>query len=184
MTRPASLGDEVTEYVTVSETYPMPSGRKSLLASIETILSGGGVQRLTIELGKPIKIRRSVPKTDQLPTSNEVIDDDLFLATRNNEMVVLDYDDKEHPLAYLCRAFSTVAMRGWRPRAVLVPTKLQLVKWLNVGIGPNTEIFGVELLENKNIPDDALLLVASVKDDPETIVASVRLEMNLPRSKQ
>ena len=175
-----SLGDEASETLVVSESHPLPAGRKNLIASLEAILSSGGVQKITVELGKPIRVRRQVRKVATTDVPVELIDDDIYAAARNASMMSLELPSNYTPLDYLWKAFDNFSADGVRVRAVLVPTKAQLAEWLNKDLTKSTELFGAEIVEDKNIPDETILVVAANKDDPESIVSSLRLGMDVP----
>lgn len=179
--KPVSLGDDVQEYAVVSESHPLPTGRRNLVTTIEALLARGGVQKLTVELGKPIRVRRSVPKTEKVDLPDDLIDDDIYAAARNSEMLVLDLPDGAHPLWALWEGFNLVSTKNLKPRAILVSTKKDLSDWLGRDVSTSRELFGAELIPNKNIPNDALLLVASDQLDSENIVLSIRIALDSRR---
>ena len=52
-----SLGDQPKPDLVLSRfTEPLPSGRREIVAKFESILNRGGVQKVTVQIGKPIEV--------------------------------------------------------------------------------------------------------------------------------
>lgn len=176
--KPPALGDEPeTSYKLIHEEFAAPPGRKELFAAIERIIAGGGVQKLTIKYGEPLKVVRRVKADligDAIP--EELADDDMMSATRNAEMDSLVFTEKLSPFEALFRGFNVLAKKKLIPKAVLVPQINQLRKWLMVD--DVDSLYGVEVFQHKEMPDETLLLVGSKADEPDVVVFSLRLEMS------
>lgn len=179
-----SLGDETPEYAVLQETHPMPiGGRKGLLTTLDVLMSAGGVQKFTVEMGKPIKLLRAVPKSEaaasEFPAALLEDPDDFYLAARNAVIEPLAFGEPKNAFEYLWFAFNNMMARNTAPKVALVPQKKQLAEWLKV-TDVGGWLFGVKIIEDKNIPDEAMLLVGSDLDDRETVTLSFRMEMVVP----
>lgn len=175
--QPPAIGDAPeTSYKLIHEEYAAPPGRKELIAAIERIISGGGVQRLVIQYGQPLRISRRV-RAD-LPGEailEDMVDDDLMSAVRNAEMEDVTYSEELTPFEYLFRAFSVLSRKRLIPKAILVPQTAQLRKWLQVDVLDG--LYGVDIFQHKEMPDETLLIVGAKADEPDIVVSSLRLEM-------
>lgn len=179
-----SLGDSTTvKTVKTQETFPLPKNRKEIISAFERILNLGGVQKVTVELGSPIKVIRLAEAGAEVP--EELQDDDLLSAVRNNEMEEFVFTESLLPANYLFRAFHLLSQKRLRAMAVIVNNTLTLKQWLGVEKAFDiADLFGVPVRPHKEMPDDGLLLVAEQPDNPETVVFSLRLEMSIERKKK
>jgi hypothetical protein len=180
----------------VSETYPLPPAtagdRRPLIALIERVFNLGGVMRLVLEYGKPLKVSRLVDKSEMPDAPEDLIDGDIYNAARNNEMQDLTYKasfgkpvEKMSAYEALFHAFDVISNRHLKPRAFLIHTPQELNVWLMADAHREvSEIFGVEVRSYKEIPDQTALLVAAAWDDPDSIVFSLRLEMTTTKGKK
>lgn len=172
-----SLGDN-PEIATklVHEEFPLPKGRAPLVAALERILTGGGVQKMVVELGKPIKVFRRVPASlpgEEVPA--ELYEDDMMAAVMNVEMEELTFTEKLDKFQYLFRAFNILTNKHLVPKAALVNQLKQVRLWL--GSESMTELFGVPLYQHKEVPDGVLLLVGAKADEPDVLEHSLKMEM-------
>jgi hypothetical protein len=184
MQKPASLGDEAEQkYRLIQESFPMPQGRKQLLAGIEQILSGGGVQKLIVQVGQDLKVTRAVKDTGDLDVPAELVEDDLMDAVRNSEMVEFLMQEGDSPYEYLFKAFRELGNKQidktrLQPKVFVVKKMSHLVQWLGT---PNvSDLFGVEVTEHKEIPEESMLFVAANAADIEEVKFSLRMELNTP----
>jgi hypothetical protein len=120
----------------------------------------------------------------------ELVDDDLFMAARNAEMEdfvpkpMVGKRDKQGPFETLFFAFDVLARRRLRAKALLVHTYQDLKSWLMVDTNQDvSEIFGLEVRPQKDVPDGVALIVATRWDDPDTVVFSLRLGMDSSKKK-
>lgn len=163
----------------IREDFPLPKGRQGVLAAVERILAGGGVQKFTVELGQPIKVLRRIRADlpgDEVP--EDLYEDDMMAAAMNAEMEDFPLtlpNDISAPFHYLFRAFSTLMIKKCVPKAILVNKVAVLKKWL--GVDTASGVYGVEVFQHKEVPDDVLVLVGSKADEPDVIAHSLRLEM-------
>jgi len=176
---PPSLGDAPeVELKTVREEYAAPQSRKELLIAIERILAGGGVQKLVVQYGEPIRVSRRV-KADapgEAIPEELALDEDIMAATRNAPMEALTYSEPLTPFEYLLRSFNVLFNRKLYPKAVLVNRTSELESW--TGIRPLNSLFTVSIFEYKEMPEDSILLVGAKVDDPDTVALSLRLTMD------
>lgn len=174
-----SLGDSPNvSLVKLQETFPLPNSRKEMVTAFEHILSLGGVQRVVVEYGAPIKVTRLVkPPTESDEVPEEMQDDDIVSAARNAEMEDFFIADLL-PANYLLQAFHVLSKKKLKAKTVVVNNLQALRAWLELGKGFDvSEIFGVGTVSHKEIPDGVLLLVASPADDVDLVSFSLRLEM-------
>lgn len=174
-----SLGDSPSvSLAKIQETFPLPKSRKEMVTAFEHILSLGGVQRVVVEFGAPIKVTRLVkPPTESEEVPEELQDDDVMSAARNAEMEDF-FIEGLVPTDYLLRAFFSLSGRKLKAKALLVNNLPALREWLGLAKGFDvSEVFGVGTVTHKEIPDGVLLLVASPVDDVDLVAFSLRLEM-------
>lgn len=161
----------------------MPDGRKALLAAIEQILAGGGVQRLIVRYGKPIVVVRAVKDDGSAPElPSELLDNDIMAAVRNVEMEEFLTEKEETPFEYLFRAFNilngmTVDGTRLQPKIFIVKKLSYLYQWL--GVQALASLFNVEIMQHIEMPEDGLLLVAANASDIEDVKFSLKMELDL-----
>lgn len=188
--RPAGLGDSPTHSM-ITETHPLPGDRKAIVATIERILNLGGVMRLLLEYGKPLKVSRMVRKDEMPEAPEELIDDDIYAAARNAEMEeflhpkAMPGEDSWGPYETLFHIFDLLTRRRFKPKIILVHQYSELKAWLGLGSSHDvSEIFGIGVRPQKEIPDDTFLVVVTTWDDLDTVVFSLRFVMDLPKPKR
>jgi hypothetical protein len=186
MPKPASIGDEEKDaYKLISETFPWPKGgRKELLRGIEQIINGGGVQKFVVAVGQPIRVTRAVKDNGEIELPQDVVEDDIMSAVRNAEMrEELALPDSD-PLDYLFQAFLTlrntrVEEATLQPKVFVVKRLQQVRQWLDKPDMP-AEMFGIDIIEHKDVPDDALLFVAALANDIDVVKFTLKLVMDMP----
>lgn len=186
--RPAALGDpEPSSYVLTRYEEPLPKGRKELLARIENILQRGGVQKLVVELGRPIQVSQMVDAS-QAPPPVEVPPDDLWARAYNNEMFVLDHDmmvRDQKPYVQLFQAFHELYVRKLKPKMFYCVDHKRVRDWL--GHGPLfkvDQLFGVEVVPTAEMPEDGLLLVGVSYDELDPGVQGILIRMDIPEARK
>jgi hypothetical protein len=183
---PQGLGEtKGGEFLLKPEVHPLPNTRKEIVARIETLLSAGGVQRLIIEVGQPIKLYRLVPKDETLVAPPETAADDLWSRLHNGqieeESSVLD-PDYGNGYAALYFAFQKAEQRGMRPAALFVSTIQTLRQWLRLERSADVRrVFGMDVVPKADLPNDAAVLAAVSYDELNTDVYGVRVAMDLPK---
>lgn len=180
---PPSLGDQPKPELVLSRTeVELPRTRKELVSTFESILVLGGVQKVVVELGKPIQVVRLVDKSS-MPPVLDAPENDLWAQLRNNTLEELLLDTGVDPYRVLYHGFERLAGRKARPAAIFVHSHEQLRQWLKISTrtGPSM-IFGVDVIEEADVPDDAAILVGRVAVDPNLDqVVGVRLPVDLPK---
>jgi hypothetical protein len=178
-----SLGDEAeVKFQKVVENIDLPTGRKAILLAIEKILNGGGVQKLTIEREHPIKVVRLVRADDITYVPSELVEDDVMAAVRNKEIKEFVLEQPIRSFEYLSRAFNVLSGHGLRVQMVYIHKLSEIQAWLKTA-SVTTHLFGAELVEHEDIPDFVILLVATRPDDPEEVVLSLKILMEIPKKK-
>jgi len=180
--RPPSLGDERSELVLVRDSKPLPKSRGDILTEVSHIFSLGGVQRVIIEVGKPLLFDRLVAKaevpddevTEEIPADAV----DLYGAMRNNEL--LDFSVKgSNGHETLFKAWRLLASRKLSAKGFLVSDVALLRSWLDLGESdPIDDLFGVPVFRHEEIPPDILTLVAVDAADIEDVKLSLRIPLD------
>jgi hypothetical protein len=173
-----SIGDSPTiPLKKVQESFPLPKTRKEVVAAFERILNLGGVHRVVVELGAPIKVVRVAEAGAEVP--EELQDDDLVSAARNAPMEEFVFSENILPTNYLFRAFHLLTQRRLKATSMVVNSYASMKEWLAVDKTFDvSEVFGIPVKTHKEIPDGVLLVVAAPLDDPEVVTFSLRLEMS------
>lgn len=176
-----SIGDSPSPTLKkLQETYPLPKTRKGVVSEFERILNLGGVHRVVVELGSPIKVIRMAEAGAEVP--EELQDDDLVSAARNAPMEEFVFAENILPTNYLFRAFHLLSQRRLKATAMVVNSYASLSSWLGVDKSFDvSEVFGVPVKTHKEIPDGVLLVVSAPFDDQEVVTFSLRLEMSQER---
>lgn len=184
--KPPALGDAVeTEFLLQHEEHPLPQLRKEIMARIENVLAGGGVQKLILEIGRPIHVYRLVRKEDAASPPEEIPADDLWAQVRNSRMKELGVDAGTD--AFRCLFYSFDAMRTLKlkPHRLFVQSTGLLRRWLK--LAPDfrlPEVFGVEVEEQLDVPEDCAILVGVSYDETNTQeTTGLRIPLDLPPDK-
>lgn len=177
---PPAIGDAPeVQYKLIKESETLPDNRKAIVSTFEKILQRGGVQKVVVQLGKPIEVFRNVQKLEEDETvPEEVLEQDLFNAARNAEMTPFSPPSEEvHPLEYVRLAFGLFSRSRLKPKAFLIHQWKELFEWLGIDHTDAGEIFGVPVYQHQEMPDRAMLFMASHFDDTEVVIQSLRMEM-------
>lgn len=173
-----------TDYRLVQSSYPLPTTRKGIISAVESILDMGGVQKLTVQVGQPIKFDRLVTEFEDGPPQ-EFQDDDILAAVRNAEMDELDVPDSMGAFESLFRAFHLVSGRRFDPYLLIVKDFTTLRQWLNVDqLFDVTEVFGVRTVSSKQVPEGSMLLVSVRPESDNQISYTVRIPVSLSAPKR
>lgn len=177
-----SLGDDLEpKRRLVREAHELPKQRKDLLGKFEQILSSGGVQRIVIQVGKPIVVDRIAKENEPPSVPFELPEEDLFLAARNAPIGTAYVDPKWGPFEYLAVTFDLLAAHGAVPRAFYVDRVATLQEWLK---RPCETLFGVEVRESGEMSPDSGLLIGVDPNDSELVLHSIRFEISIPKKKK
>jgi hypothetical protein len=87
-----------------------------------------------------------------------------------------EFDKEAEPFEYLFWAFNRLSKYGMRPKVILVHVLKDFREWLKI-LEPIEDVFGVEIKQHKEIPDEVILLVAARPSDPDTVALSLKLNM-------
>lgn len=180
---PPSLGDNVEEHKfrLVRETYELPKQRKDIVSKFEQVLNQGGVQKIVVQLGKPILVDRLAKAVEDSNVPFELSEDDLWLAARNAPIGVPTFN--ENPTEYLFSVFDMLAEKGAQPRAFYVDKVKTLQIWLKRNPLSDT-VCCVEVRETGEMPQDAGLLIGVDPNEPDQVMYSVRFEISMPKKKE
>lgn len=167
MAHPPSLGDvQPNEYKVIRETVPLPNGRKAIVSAVSAILDKGGVQKVVIELGQPIKVNRAVMSTELPEAPEEAPEEDVMAAVRNGEIVDMTATADETGRYNIFWAFHLLSSKGKQAKMVLFNSKEAACEFFDVGKSFDlTEAYGVPIRVSKEVPEDVALLVGSGSDE-------------------
>jgi hypothetical protein len=180
VTKSPGLGEsKKDDNVLTKEQYPLPDSRKGIIDAIVDILSRGGVQKLVVEVKKPIEAFRLVSKAE-LNAPQEIPPDELMLAVRNAPMQDFNFKTELPATDHLFRAFAWVSSKGYRPRALMAHSEEELRAWFDVDeMFPLDEVFGVETKIDAGIPEQTAVLVAVSPGMQDHVATSLRISMNI-----
>lgn len=182
---PQSLGDvPKPDLVLARFKEPLPSGRREIVAKFEGILNRGGVQKVTVELGKPIEIVQFVDKSTMTPPL-ETPSEDLWDLVRNTALEELRVANSYAlPDAYelLFHAFAALDKRRMKARMLFVHDYKLLRAWLRLDDGVKVPtVYGVETAVQAGAPEDAVILVGLPLDESNVQDAlGLRIPADLP----
>lgn len=178
-----ALGDSKSKLQRIRQAFDLPLDRDSILKRFQSILELGGVQKVVVEIGHPIKVERLIKPGDESP--QELPEESDFGLAMGAEVVELLMEEKQDPFSYLFTAFQLVSGKKSRPRSLLVSDSKILKKWLSVpGMVVLTEVYGVPVKVEPQVPSDVALLVAEDTEDEGTGVFSIRLVMDFQKEKK
>lgn len=181
MASPLSLGEASTvPYTKVREVVELPKSRKALVSTFEAILESGKVQKVIVEVGKPIIVEKYVEGGASGPPVEEVDPNDYFMAARNAE--IIEIAESARPLDMMLLAFEELYSRGLRPKVFLARSVPGVIEWLDLGRTKLQSLLGVELVVLKDIPPDVVLLLASLESDPDVVTLSIRIPITVEDS--
>lgn len=181
--KPIGLGEAKISLKRVQETFDLPEDREGIVARFQNILSKGGVQKVVVEIGHPIKVDRLVRAGESIGEAQELPDDDLMSAIRNGELT--DFPQSTpNAFAYLFQAFHMLGQKRLKPKTFIVHNTDELKKWLQLDAYIDVrELFGVEVITHPEVPDFTALLVASNPDESDAGTYALRLTLELPKEK-
>jgi hypothetical protein len=182
-TKPVGLGDSsAAQYSLARHEVPLPGSRKEIITAFESIVSQGGVQKVIVELGKPIQYYQLVSTDLGLPPV-ELPPDDVWLQIRNNEVVNVGAVDSVNStsLSLLFSGCSYLTERRLKPIRLFCHDLTQLRDWLGLSAIANVDyVMGVETATHPDVPEDAVILAGVAQDDDPTTVIGIRLPVDLP----
>lgn len=173
---PPSIGDQ-KKFFKINQQFDLPQDREAIIQRFKSILGLGGVQKVVIELGHPIKVERLVKSKEEVP--QEMIEDSEFAIAMNSEIKEIPSLGLT-PFEQLFAVFQHISAKRLKPRSFIVSNVDRLKKWL--GIPPLVvveELFCIRLVVDDQVPDDVLLIIAEDADSPwETPRISYRIPMD------
>jgi hypothetical protein len=179
--KPPSIGDgDKTEYALSRLEVALPTSRREVIATVERLLNEGGVQKLVVEVGRPIQVTRLVDKGSMLPPE-EAPPDDFWNQVRNGRMEEMKYLPNKDGLHHLFHASQIITTRKLRPRVLFIHDWTQLRAWLSVDdMFPVDMLFGIEASIQKDIPEDAVILAGTSYDEADvTNTLGIRIPVEL-----
>lgn len=180
MAAPPSLGDLKPVHVRVKEIHDLPNNRKGIVARFSQILESGGVQKVVVEMGQPIRVERLVLASDA-PEEDVVPEDDILAIIRNHEVIEISTKPGA-PFKDLFQVFALLTRRHLRASLVLVHHLDELDAWLELPkLTHLEELYGVEVRQSAGVEPETLLVVAADLNDEAEVVLTFKLAMELPK---
>lgn len=181
ISRPRSLGDvEKPDLTLVRFEVPLPDSRREIISAFESILNQGGIQKVTVEIGRPIQVAKLVPADGSEPPI-EAPSHDLWSQVHNGRM-----EELESPGATgyetLFIAFSSLTIRKLKPKAIFCHSFSHIRRWLKLDdIFPVDFLYGLEAVALPDIPEDAIIIVGTGFDesDPANTIG-IRVPVDVP----
>jgi len=162
------------------EEYGLPASIDGIIDLIRKILTPGAVQKLVLELGRPIIVHRAVKEEGEL--IEEEIDFDSVL--RNVQMV--EYGETKDPFHALFEVCQMLRAEKLLPVYLVTSQhKKILPKWLGVEIRQmllqEESIMGIPVRRLKSLPGETLVVCGSPYSDAEAadITVAVKLTMEV-----
>lgn len=181
--KPVGIGDSKTQFKRVHDVYDMPDSRQGVVTKFERILATGGVQKVVIEFGHPIKVERLVKAGEDIGEATELVDDDLMGEIRNGDLSEFP-QSTPNQYAYLFQAFHLLSQKRLVPRVFVVHSTEELKKWLQLdALVDVREIYGVEVITHPEVPDFTALLVSSNPGEPDAATFTLRLTLETQKEK-
>ena len=179
--RPPSLGDgQKADYVLSRMEVALPPNRREIVATVERLLNEGGVQKLVVEVNRPIQVTRLVDASTSLPPE-ETPPDDFWGLVRNGRMEELKAGTELDPYRLLFTAFQSISLRKLKSKVLFIHSFAQLRSWLRVDANyPVDQVFGVDTAPNSDIPEDAVILAGTSYDELDaTNTIGIRIPVDM-----
>jgi hypothetical protein len=167
MSSPPSLGDvEKPELMLTRFEVPLPSTRREIVAAFESILNQGGVQKVVVEVKRPIQVSKFVDKNG-MEAPVDAPQDDFWNQVRNGRMEEFRAGTT-NPYELVFNAFSSMTTRKLRPKILYYHNETQLRAWLGLSeLFPIDFAFGIETAKQADIPEDAVVLAGTGLDETD-----------------
>jgi hypothetical protein len=182
-TKPVGLGDSsAAQYSLARHEVPLPGSRKEIITAFESIVGQGGVQKVIVELGKPIQYYQLVSSALGLPPE-DVLPDDIWLQIRNNEILNVQEIDSVNStsLSLLFSGCAFLSDRRLKPIRLFCHDLTQLRDWLGLGANSKVDyVMGIETVAHPDVPEDAVILAGIALDDDPNTTIGIRLPVDLP----
>lgn len=167
--RPPSIGDgEKSSFVLSRSEVALPPTRREVVATVERLLNEGGVQKLVVEVGRPIQVSRLVDAATYMPPE-EAPPDDFWGQIRNGRMEELKVKPGLDAYRLLFAAFQSITVRKLKPKMLFVRTFSNLRAWLGVDdMFPVDIVFGLDVATQSDVPEDAVIIAGTSYDEADT----------------
>lgn len=161
------------------EEYEMPNARSGISSMVQDMLERGGVQRIIIEVGHPLRVDRWVAKdaVDAAMDSDMPVPDSAGLnlyrvaISEDGELEEVELPDESvdyPPVTLLLHAFQQIGERGNKSLAIYANNEKGFRRWLKLQKGFFLKtVFGVEVRFQNDVPEDTIILVSGQYDIDE-----------------
>lgn len=176
--------------VRVSETFPMPVGVDAVGEAVRKILSLGGVEHLSLNLGEPIYVeRRKDVRDTHLP------DDPAFAEFTLEDMLarvdLAEYvppDDRLPPQAQMFEMMALIGTGGYVVTHVLCYDKEGLARWLGLGgvLRDDYRLVNASVLESRMLPPEAVVVFGGHRSGaaPSDVKVALKLTVGEPHVRE
>lgn len=162
------IGDEAPDgWALQVYQVPLPSGLGRILAVIREILAQGKVQSLQLELGKPITFTKFVKEEEAEKTKQVEAEGKMSLGDIARNVMMEEYEAGEGRRVTAQEVFLemmlAISARRLHVTHIGLGTETNFFKWLGIdqmAYGGITNLAGAEIVWDKQVPGDNLLLAA------------------------
>ena len=153
-----------------------------ILTAVEGVLRLGRVQRVTVEIDRPITYSRLVKRGEgpgDAPLFNTT--SDIFSVLRNlptDSFIEVGYEGfgDDPPEKVLVHAFSAVESRGYWATHLVTGPGTRLFRWMGWDTHPTfrepTRFLGARIVKTDRVPDNVVVVCGS--DEPEAAFPDIR----------
>ena len=165
------------------EKYPLPEDSESIIALVRSILEGGRVQRIELDINGPVRVLREVEIEDP-----DLVEPDINLdaALRNTEMIEYSSEGAE---SFQVLVDMMLLAQSKRPYCICWATgagEYLIPEWLELEargmrlMGVDT-LLGLPIHRLRSLPDDTLILCASSNKeaDPAEVNFAVKTDIEI-----
>lgn len=160
-----------SKFKTVREEYALPDTQEGIVNLVQSALSAGAVEKLVVELGKPVFVYRMV---EVGPYDEPEVE--LDAAIRASGYIEYYNPNEASPYEILADMITTIKQQGLEPFAFVTgPDGGMLDNWLGTvergmpTVDVSRQVLGVPLHRIPSFPEESLLLCGTDKDIPQAV---------------
>lgn len=174
------LGDAPpTGYRLVRERHELPPSRDLVIKLLTDILAKN-VQKVVVEVRKPIEVLRLAKEVEVGPLIEDVPAGDLYGMVRNSPISDVVFDPTAPILQRLMEVFERIRGAGLEPVGCLGGDSKTVTAWFGYTKTDLTAIMGIPLVFHHDIPDDVLTIACRLTGEPEGVDQSFKFTLDLP----
>lgn len=166
-------------YRLVRELVALPPARSEIVTVLNSILAKN-VQKVVVEVRKPIEVLRLAKETEVGPLVEDVASDDLYAMVRNSAMDPVIFVPTAPVLHRLMDLMKRVTEAGLMPVAALCGDLAEVADWLDYPPQFLSHVMGVPLSVSAEVPPDVLILACRLQGEPEGVDQSFKITLDKP----